>query len=74
MRNQHRFEHTFYCTACEGMASTRTCSHPPEMHRTLSGTAVRKLLEEGRDLPREFMQPEVARVLSESAEEEAATA
>jgi sulfate adenylyltransferase len=42
------------------------------MHRTLSGTAVRKLLEEGRDLPREFTRPEVARVLSEAAEEEAA--
>ncbi|HEY3194487.1 MAG TPA: sulfate adenylyltransferase [Candidatus Dormibacteraeota bacterium] len=67
-----RFEHTFYCTACEGVASTRTCPHPPEMHRTLSGTAVRKLLEEGRDLPREFTRPEVARVLSEAADEEAA--
>jgi 3'-phosphoadenosine 5'-phosphosulfate synthase len=66
-----RFEHTFYCSACGGMASTRTCPHPADFHRTLSGTAVRKLLAEGHDLPAEFTRPEVARVLLEAAKEEA---
>jgi sulfate adenylyltransferase/3'-phosphoadenosine 5'-phosphosulfate synthase len=66
-----RFEHTFYCSACGGMASTRTCPHPAELHQTLSGTAVRKLLAEGKDLPEEFTRPEVARVLLEAAKEEA---
>jgi sulfate adenylyltransferase len=66
-----RFEHTFFCSACGGMASTRTCPHPNEMHQTLSGTAVRKLLEEGRDLPPEFTRPEVARVLLDAARSEA---
>ena len=66
-----RFEHTFFCSACGGMASTRTCPHPIELHTTLSGTAVRKLLEEGRDLPPEFSRPEVARVLLDAAREEA---
>jgi sulfate adenylyltransferase/3'-phosphoadenosine 5'-phosphosulfate synthase len=66
-----RFEHTFYCTACGGMASTRTCPHPAELHRTLSGTAVRKLLAEGKDLPIEFTRPEVAKVLRDAANEEA---
>jgi ATP sulfurylase/adenylyl-sulfate kinase len=65
-----RFEHTFYCSACGGMASTRTCPHPAELHRTLSGTAVRKLLVEGKDLPEEFTRPEVARVLLDAAKEE----
>jgi ATP sulfurylase/adenylyl-sulfate kinase len=65
-----RFEHTFFCSACGGMASTRTCPHPPELHRTLSGTAVRKLLAEGKDLPVEFTRPEVARVLLDAAKEE----
>jgi ATP sulfurylase/adenylyl-sulfate kinase len=66
-----RFEHTFYCTVCGGMASTRTCPHPAEFHRTLSGTAVRKLLAEGKDLPLEFTRPEVSRVLGDAAREEA---
>jgi sulfate adenylyltransferase/3'-phosphoadenosine 5'-phosphosulfate synthase len=66
-----RFEHTFYCSACGGMASTRTCPHPAELHQTLSGTAVRKLLAEGKDLPEEFTRPEVARVLLEAAKQEA---
>jgi ATP sulfurylase/adenylyl-sulfate kinase len=66
-----RFEHTFYCSVCGGMASTRTCPHPKEMHRTLSGTAVRNLLANGEDLPPEFTRPEVARVLGEAAKDEA---
>ena len=66
-----RFEHTFYCSACGGMASTRTCPHPADVHRTLSGTAVRKLLADGHDLPVEFTRPEVARVLLEAVKEEA---
>jgi sulfate adenylyltransferase len=66
-----RFEHTFYCSACGGMASTRTCPHPADQHKTLSGTAVRKLLSEGQDLPEEFTRPEVARVLLDAAKEEA---
>jgi sulfate adenylyltransferase/3'-phosphoadenosine 5'-phosphosulfate synthase len=66
-----RFEHTFYCSACGGMASTRTCPHPKDMHRTLSGSAVRRLLEEGSDLPPEFTRPEVARVLLDAVRDEA---
>jgi 3'-phosphoadenosine 5'-phosphosulfate synthase len=66
-----RFEHTFYCSECGGMASTRTCPHPADKHQTLSGTAVRRLLAEGKDLPPEFTRPEVARVLLEAAREEA---
>jgi sulfate adenylyltransferase/3'-phosphoadenosine 5'-phosphosulfate synthase len=66
-----RFEHTFYCSVCGGMASSRTCPHPADAHRTLSGTAVRKLLAEGSDLPPEFTRPEVARVLLEATKAEA---
>jgi ATP sulfurylase/adenylyl-sulfate kinase len=66
-----RFEHSFFCSACGGMASPRTCPHPANMHRTLSGTTVRKLLADGEDLPPEFTRPEVARVLLDAAKEEA---
>ena len=63
-----RFENTFYCAACRGMASTRTCPHGAEMHRSLSGTAVRARLAEGEDLPPEFTRPEVASILKEDAD------
>jgi ATP sulfurylase/adenylyl-sulfate kinase len=58
-----RLEHTFYCAACQGMASTRTCPHPASEHRALSGTRVRQLLASGDPLPVEFTRPEVAAVL-----------
>jgi sulfate adenylyltransferase len=59
-----RFEHTFWCRACESMASTRTCPHSKEQHLALSGTAVRQLLAAGSELPVEFTRPEVARLLA----------
>src|SRR5262249_44897022 len=61
-----RFEHAFWCTACQNMASTRTCPHPPEEHSVLSGTRVRELLAAGAPLPPEFTRPEVAEVLRAS--------
>ena len=60
-----RFENTFYCNVCAGMASLKTCPHPPDKHLTLSGTRVREMLAQRETPPMEFTRPEVARVLME---------
>jgi sulfate adenylyltransferase len=60
-----KFEHTFYCRRCEGVASAKTCPHSSASHVALSGTQVRALLARGELPPPEFSRPEVARILAD---------
>jgi sulfate adenylyltransferase len=56
---------TFWCYKCGGMASMKTCPHGKEDRLFLSGTALRKSLSEGGDIPAEFSRPEVLKILRE---------
>jgi len=56
---------TFWCYKCGGMISMKTCPHGKEDRLFLSGTALRKGLSEGADIPPEFSRPEVLEILRE---------
>jgi sulfate adenylyltransferase len=58
-----RFEHSFFCRSCGGMATGKSCPHDKSSHVFLSGTKVRDLLRAGERPPEEFTRPEVADIL-----------
>src|SRR5207247_10226260 len=60
-----KFEPTFFCHACDSLASPRTCPHDPGSRLELSGTKVREILRGGGRLPRKFTRPEIAEILRE---------
>jgi len=68
---------TFYCYECRSMASMKTCPHESKAEidengaykggarLLLSGTMLRKLMSEGKPVPKEFSAPEVIAILKE---------
>jgi sulfate adenylyltransferase len=72
-----RMDWTFYCYECGAMASMKTCPHDSKAviddngqykggaRLLLSGTMLRKLMSEGKPVPKEFSAPEVISVLKE---------
>jgi sulfate adenylyltransferase len=63
-----KIDWTFYCFACEGMASARTCPHGNDQRLIISGTAVRRMLSTGEEIDPRFSRPEVLDILREHYE------
>lgn len=72
-----KMDWTFYCYKCEEMASMKTCPHTEKAvldedgnyvsgdRLLLSGTMLRKMLSEEKNVPKEFSKPEVVVLLRE---------
>jgi sulfate adenylyltransferase len=58
-----KFEHAFYCTRTQSMATAKTSPGTPEERIHLSGTKVREMLRNGQTPPPEFSRSEVAEIL-----------
>ena len=58
-----KIDWTFWCNACEAMASTKSCPHDASQHVKVSGTKLRKALSEDEEVPANFSRPEVLEVL-----------
>ncbi|MBN1558467.1 MAG: sulfate adenylyltransferase [Lentisphaerae bacterium] len=66
-----KIDWTFWCSACESMASAKTCPHPRKDHVMISGTKLRELLAAGEHPPQEITRPEVADILMDYYKQEA---
>ena len=58
-----KMDWTFYCYKCGSMASMKTCPHGDDDRLLLSGTALRRALSKGEEVPVEFSKPEVIEIL-----------
>lgn len=61
-----KFEHAFYCTRSQSMATSKTSPSTAEERIHLSGTKVRAMLRRGELPPPEFSRPEVASELAKA--------
>ncbi|MCC0175691.1 sulfate adenylyltransferase [Waterburya agarophytonicola K14] len=59
-----KFEHAFYCTRTEQMATAKTSPADKDERIHLSGTKVRAMLREGKTPPPQFSRPKVAEELA----------
>ena len=65
-------EHTFFCKACGSMASTRSCPHGKEHHVILAAPRCVRCSRTGEMPPVEFTRPEVAKILMDAYQSQAA--
>ena len=64
-----KMDWAFWCTACDGMATQRTCPHDSHSRVQLSGTALGEALTRGDSVPEHFSRQEVLEELEKYYED-----
>ncbi|PSR31338.1 MAG: sulfate adenylyltransferase [Sulfobacillus benefaciens] len=59
------FEDAFFCRQCQTMTTAKGCPHSEDAWVRLSGSEVRRRLQNGERIPCEIMRPEVVRILQQ---------
>lgn len=54
-----KFDNSFFCRVCDGIATSKTCGHRDEHRVYPSGTDIRKLLLARKSVPRELMRKDI---------------
>ena len=54
----------YYCKVCGSVVTDKHCGHSKDMICKISGTAVRKAITNGSDMPEWLIRPQIANVLS----------
>ena len=60
-----KFDVTFFCYKCSGMATDKTCPHYAKDRLTISGTRLREMFAKHEAIPAEFSRCEVVKVLQD---------
>lgn len=60
------FKEFYYCKKCVGIGNEKICPHPESDRLTYSGTNLRKMFLSGETPPKEYMRPEVSKIILES--------
>ncbi|NPA97677.1 MAG: sulfate adenylyltransferase [Crenarchaeota archaeon] len=53
----------FYCEKCGGIVNEKICPHGDEFRKRISGTKLRELIRNRREVPQWMMRPEVVKVV-----------
>lgn len=56
-------ENVIYCNSCGGLVYENACSHPREDKFFLSGTKMREMIQEKKNLPSQFIHPKISDLL-----------
>lgn len=58
-----KFKEPLYCSKCDLIVTEKTCGHGHKYHRRISGTLVRKIINNGSQPESRIFRPEVYRLL-----------